>query len=305
MRDAAPPSSLLLATDLSARCDRALDRAVLLARQWQARLVVATVTPPERELEAHGGLIDSPPWQRAAHLANSIEQRLRRDLAPLDVMLDVRVETGAIGPALLRVAQREHCGLLVTGVGRDALFARPRLGSTVTWLSRHAPMPLLVVQRRPSGPYRSMVLASDFSPAASHALAQALSLFGTPQSLALLHGYGLARVGARDVHARSAREDAARSVAQRSQAFLASLELPQPLHAGTRCVDAQGDPARLLRDFVNDHDSELAIVGNHGRSALRGLLLGDVAQRMLGAIATDTLLVRQPREHAAPHHEAL
>ena len=42
---AATPNAILLATDLSARCDRALSRALQLARQWQARLVVATVLP--------------------------------------------------------------------------------------------------------------------------------------------------------------------------------------------------------------------------------------------------------------------
>src|SRR5690606_5948022 len=34
------PSTILLATDLSARCDRALDRAAMLASQWHAELVV-------------------------------------------------------------------------------------------------------------------------------------------------------------------------------------------------------------------------------------------------------------------------
>ena len=53
------PASLLLATDLSARCDRALARAVALARQWQARLVVLCVLPgPVQQellgLEGHG-----------------------------------------------------------------------------------------------------------------------------------------------------------------------------------------------------------------------------------------------------------
>jgi len=35
-----PPKAILLATDLSARCDRALDRAALLASEWQAQLII-------------------------------------------------------------------------------------------------------------------------------------------------------------------------------------------------------------------------------------------------------------------------
>src|SRR5688572_30512216 len=37
---ASRPSRILLATDLTSRCDRALDRAVQLAREWDAQLHV-------------------------------------------------------------------------------------------------------------------------------------------------------------------------------------------------------------------------------------------------------------------------
>ena len=42
-----PPETILLATDLSSRCDRALDRAADLAKRWRARLVVLTVLEPD------------------------------------------------------------------------------------------------------------------------------------------------------------------------------------------------------------------------------------------------------------------
>ena len=38
------PKRLLLATDLSARCDRALDRAAQLAEAWQAEIVAVNAT---------------------------------------------------------------------------------------------------------------------------------------------------------------------------------------------------------------------------------------------------------------------
>ena len=66
------PASLLLATDLSARGDRAFDRAVQLARQWRARLVIATVLPSLQELDFHDPIFGTPPWQRPALLASRL-----------------------------------------------------------------------------------------------------------------------------------------------------------------------------------------------------------------------------------------
>ena len=39
------PKTILVATDLSARSDRALDRATALAAEWNARLVVLHALP--------------------------------------------------------------------------------------------------------------------------------------------------------------------------------------------------------------------------------------------------------------------
>ncbi|MGE4048921.1 MAG: universal stress protein, partial [Acetobacteraceae bacterium] len=43
IRAVEPPERILLATDLSCRCDRAQDRAVWLAEQWDSRLTLLHV----------------------------------------------------------------------------------------------------------------------------------------------------------------------------------------------------------------------------------------------------------------------
>lgn len=286
------PASLLLATDLSARGDRAFERAVQLARQWRARLVVTTVLPSMQELDFHDPVFGTPPWQRPALLSQVVEKRLRREFAVDDVELEVQVESGAVGPALLRVAQAHGCGLIVTGIARNALFTQPNLGSSVTWLSRHTMLPLLVVHRRAQGPYRSMAWASDLSATAARALQSALALFGTPVSLGALHAFHVPRLGQRDAHAAAALAQSR----QRAQAALGraidTLALPTDLRGRLEAIVAEGEPSRLLRDYVRDHEVELAVLGGHGRSALSGLLLGDVAGRILHSVQTDTLFVR-------------
>lgn len=286
------PASLLLATDLSARGDRAFERAVQLARQWRARLVVTTVLPSMQELDFHDPVFGTPPWQRPALLSQVVAKRLRREFAVDDVELEVQVESGAVGPALLRVAQAHGCGLIVTGIARNALFTQPNLGSSVTWLSRHTTLPLLVVHRRAQGPYRSMAWASDLSATAARALQLALALFGTPVSLGALHAFHVPRLGQRDAHAAAALAQSR----QRAQAALGraidTLALPTDLRGRLEAIVAEGEPSRLLRDYVRDHEVELAVLGGHGRSALSGLLLGDVAGRILHSVQTDTLFVR-------------
>lgn len=39
-RDSIPPKKIMLATDLSSRGDRALDRAIQLAKSWKAELLI-------------------------------------------------------------------------------------------------------------------------------------------------------------------------------------------------------------------------------------------------------------------------
>lgn len=287
-------ASVLLATDLSARSDRALDRAVMLARHWRARLIVLSVIPSMQELDFNEQIFGTPPWKRPEQLAQQVERQLRRDLGGLEVSVHARVEAGTVGPTVLRVAREERAKMIVVGVARNEIFAEPSLGSTAGWLARHASEPILVVQRRPRHAYRSMALATDFSSATRHALWQTLSLFGEPLSLALVHGFEASRIGARDVNRHAAVAQQREHVETEAHQFIDALKLSSELRLRTLSILDHADPVRLLRDYVRDHDIELAIIASHGRNALFDLLLGSVAQRMLATVQTDMLIVREP-----------
>lgn len=284
-----PPPSLLLATDLGARCDRAMERAIDLALQWQCRLVVLCVVPTEQTLD----LLDG---SSAAQLQTWAHRQIQRDvgarLSPLT--LSVRVETAAhTGPCILAVAEQENSQLLVTGMASDALFEQPRIGSTVAWLARHARVPLLVVRNRAHGPYRSMSLACDFSPHCAHALQQALALFGEPLQLDLVHALEMPRTGLLTSTLDSQLEQATRIAASQARQFLADCALPDPLHLRAQVVIQPGQPGQVVGKHVRANDSELVVVGSHGRSALSQMLLGSQAQRLLEGAQCDTLLVHR------------
>ena len=181
------PRSILLATDLGARSDRALDRAVQLAKGWQSPLVVATV------IEAGAGRIDlmalrdPPDWYRGEDPEQVAERQLLEAMSAQGVDARFRVERGPPGDRLLEVAEAEGCELVVAGVARHESLGRAVLGSTVDRLARRSPVPVLVVRGRVQGPYRRMLVASDWSASAEHAMRTAMAMF--PQSaITVLHG---------------------------------------------------------------------------------------------------------------------
>lgn len=282
-----PPRSLLVATDLSSRCDRAVDRAALLARQWNARLVVLTV------LEQGGALAQ----EEAAALREQARRRLLTDLGDADLLVDVHVGQGPVAEQVLALAAEQRCDLIVTGTARAHGLGRLVLGSTVDALVRRAPVPLLVVRQRGQRHYPGVLVASDWSEPSRLALQCALALWpDTPATL--FHAYGAAypaRVGIDLAHAREAGgEQATRAAAAFVAAAVPAGGVPRRLG---QWLEA-GDPGLLLQSHGYRHPDDLVALGTEGRSGLAGLLLGSVAARILDMVDNDVLLVRPPKRDA-------
>ncbi|MGD9740718.1 MAG: universal stress protein, partial [Bauldia sp.] len=105
------PRTVLLATDLGARCDRAMDRAAGLADGWGARLVA--VHAIEGSSDFYGDELERrlPSWRRKDPVA-VVEALLRRDLMGRDVR--AVVEGGEPAALVLRAAEENRADLIVT-----------------------------------------------------------------------------------------------------------------------------------------------------------------------------------------------
>lgn len=286
-RPGATPHHLLLATDLSARCDRALDRAANLAREWHAGLVALNVldptVSPDQVLAWASGATD----EQLVHVAR---EQLAHDLAGLDVSATLRMVRGEDAAAAIReAAASTQCGLVVTGVSCNETPGRFLLGSTVKNLARSLAQPLLVVRRRTHEPYRRIVVASDFSGCSRHALLAAARLF-PDRELILYHAHPLVMSGLADPSQHSGRYVGAEEA--ECAAFLAATAFPEGTQV--RSVVECGAIEGMLPRYVREHNIDLVVMGSHGRSGLISLLLGSTAAKLLDWLPCDTLLVREP-----------
>ena len=282
------PRRLLFATDLSSRCDRALDRAVLLGRQWQASAVALTVLDAAAagpDLRGVGG-----PGRTPQHVA---EQRLRADLAVEDLPFTVRVAQGPVADAVLAVAQAERADLIVTGVARNEALSRALLGSTVDALARRASVPLLVVRSRARAPYPRVRVATDLSEAARHTLRCALALFPEAE-LTAFHAFDQARPVLPGMDAAQARAAAHADALRAAEDWLRGAALSPEQQRRVRLEVEQGDAAVLLHAHSAHRPEDLIVLGRRSRGPLAAFLLGSVSARALQMAEGDVLVVPPP-----------
>ncbi len=112
MLDPSKPARILMATDLSARCDRALTRAATLANSWSGELTVAHVVSAA-EVARHNRLMSgSPSWRRPESWDTTLEQVLLADLAAEGIFAKAKIIIGTTDDAVLQAATDDGADLV-------------------------------------------------------------------------------------------------------------------------------------------------------------------------------------------------
>lgn len=293
------PRKVLLATDLSARCDRALERSLSIAVAWSAQLVVLHVLEDIHDPADARPRHTLPSWRSPPDAVSIARQRiaqgLRADLGEDVKRAAVLVEEGDPAEVIERIAAAEGCELIVTGIAREEPFAlRPyTLGKTVDQLLRRSPIPILIVRNRARSAYEHILVGTDFSNSSGYALQTALRLFPS-QTLRLLHAFE-APYSTLMTDSVDYRKQYRRTIESELQTFLVPPYVPA---AERRRIDPLiefGRPEILIREYVFHSNADLVVLGTHGRGAVFEALIGSTAKSILSMLPCDALVVREPR----------
>jgi nucleotide-binding universal stress UspA family protein len=284
-----PPKRILLATDLSFRCERALDRAAALSAQWPSTLVVVHVLNASDSSLLEAG--PRPSW-RPADPHSLTWKTLLADVGAVARKATLLIRDGDPAEAIARTAEAEHCDLIVVGIAQDTFFGRVFVHRTIDRLLRRSRVPLLIVKGRPRRPYHHIVVATDFSEASRHALEAAARIF-PERKLTLFHAYE-ARFSGLMMNAEAHRR-AYRGIAmEECQEFLKKVrKLDTWQHPHVLIED--GAPNFLLRDYVRAMDVDLVVLGRHGRNAIVEMVVGSVGKAILDEVPCDVLVIPEPR----------
>ena len=276
---------ITLATDLTARSDRAFERAVGLAQRWKARLLIVHAVEDRRVPT------DQPSWRRGPDAVLAARMKLQREYPgweSVDTSFDVRI--GKPEQVVLEAAAREGTDLIVTGIAREDYYGRDELGSLVPALARSAHAPVLVVKKRMTGAPRRVVVATDLSDTSHAALTLALGLFG-PGRLALFNAF--------DIPYRGLAGDKVELERVMRPGVIEECRMLLERTAGTAAasqveiIAELGAPAPILAKLVVDRDVDLVVTGTYGHTGVMEALLGSTAMEIMSQVSCDVLVARR------------
>jgi len=285
-----PPRKILLATDLSARSDRAQDRAVSLMKSYNSDLLVLHVLEPTRIDRTAHRVRFLPYFHPDKKLIEKAKWQLLDGMGDAGNRVKLWIEKGDPHREILRVAEDEHCDLIISGVARNEMLGRLTLGKTVDRLVQDSEIPVLIVSERVRAPYRNIVVTSDFSDVSRQALATAAAYFPT-QELRVFYAHSTPGSWAVD-DLESYKEVMRQTAYQEYRAFLDAVDWPDEKRPQISVLIEWGDPARLLQDLVQGTAVDLVVMGSRVRNVLRNFFSGSVAKRIVLALQCDVLVVR-------------
>lgn len=279
--------SLMVATDLSGRSEKALHRAAALAKRYACPWTVIYVVDEDQP----AALIE----QEVTQVRLMLEARLVELTELGGTCPKLLVERGDPNQKILAAAKSQHCELLVMGAHRKSVLRDIFVGTTVERVLRAGQVPVLVVNQPVGGEYRDLLLALDTSPASAHAVKAA-------DDLGLLEGAVRRGVYAFSPLAKGMMQYSGVSE-ERIDEFVGSEsrqaveELKQFLHDQhlEERIDEQlvavGLPGNVLQRMVDKHRPDLLVIGTRGMGGIKRALIGSVADYALRELDCDILVV--------------
>jgi nucleotide-binding universal stress UspA family protein len=277
---------ILVAVDSSESGRNALHQAFKLANEEKCWITVTSVVPPyEGEIELLG-VKDI----RAA-LRKPCEESLAEieKIAATERMLVKTVcEEGEVHERIVDLADAENCDVIVMGRRGLHNIERALIGSVTARVIGHTQRDVLVVPNGTVVGWKKIVLATDGSKHSAKAMERAISF-------AKSYGGELRVISVVDVPTEFYAEapQAVENLVRKAQGFVADVK-KQAEAAGVKSESFVGEAEahEAITHLAKEQNADMIIIGSYGRTGLRRLLMGSVAEKVIGYAPCPVLVVK-------------
>ncbi len=179
--------------------------------------------------------------------------------------------------AIVDEAQKLGIDLIIMGRHGQHGFAKLLMGSVTERVIGLSPANVLVIPQESPLPWERVLIANDGSPYSEAAWEAALEM--------------IRRLDARLIGVSAAREEGelpeAEAIVQKMLMRANRQGIPMEIHVSV------GAPDDIIVQIAHDKQANLIVVGSHGRTGLKRLLMGSTAARVIGSAPCPVLVVKR------------
>lgn len=280
---------ILVATDLSSRSDRALDRTAHLAKSLDAEVHILHV------------IDEDLPSRLAQEVKKNSTELLEKQIANTEALKGLRtkvdVRFGHTWKTVVDAANTEAADLIVLGTHRNRGLIELFQGTTLDRVVRASRKPVLIAMGAVASEYKKVLVGVDFS-GSTIAIVETAAAISSQAPLLLVHAYHIPykglimRTDAQGDISQTEREQVEKPLADQLAQLIASL--PKGLAKPTTII-REGGATTVIETEARTNHADLIVVGVHGRSGFAQALLGSTARELLSNTPLDLLIV-PPRD---------
>jgi nucleotide-binding universal stress UspA family protein len=267
--------NVLVTLDGSPRSERSLDWVKLVARDAHIHLLRTVV--PNYAVDIYAGPLVTDLQAEAERYL----QKIARDFVP---QARIQVRFGPAAGSILDVAEEVKADLIALTTHGGSPVTRRVFGGTAEQLIHGSPIPLLIVpswtETAPEPKIRKIVVPLDGSKVSESILPMAGRLGQENDATLVL------------AHALTEGEEARRRYAELEGHFRGLTVQLDRDWISTRYRIEEGPPAETLARIVESEKADLIVMSAHGHGALKRMLFGSVASRVLREAHVPALVAR-------------
>lgn len=283
--------TIVVATDFSERSDRAIRRAKLLAREFDAKVHLVHVVDDDQARSIVLAERDAS-TKRLEELTHTLE-------AIDAVKCAFRVVLGNPFVGIKQAARDLGADLIVIGPHRRQVLRDILVGTTAERTIRTADRPVLLANGVPTGPYRRAIAASDLSTYSETTLRTAKSLGLLDRlNVSLLHVFNAPGIALMNRASLSDDEKLSYIAGERKRAGEEVASFMDRIKVDGMSAILKPDTANIAETIcatARELSAELIVIGTCGRSVIARALMGSVTEGVLRKSDRDVLAIPPPQ----------
>jgi nucleotide-binding universal stress UspA family protein len=277
---------ILVAVDSSESSRNALHQAFKLANEEKCWITVTSVVPPyEGEIEILGVKDIRAALRKPCEDALAEVQKIARTER---MLVKTVCEEGEVYERIVDLADAENCDVIVMGRRGLRRIERTLIGSVTARVIGHTQRDVLVVPNGTTVGWKTIVLATDGSKYSAAAAERAIAF-------AKSYGGALKVLSVVDVPSEFYAEapKAVEDLVRKAKGFVADVKKQaEAADVPAETFVGEAEAYQAVNNLAQEQKADMIVLGSHGRTGLRRLLMGSVTEAVIGHASCPVLVVK-------------